>query len=423
MKTMQWPLRLATAAACAWLCATAAVDAQPPFGAPGGPGRGGPPGERMFQRWDQDDDGKLTEGEVPSPMWDRLSRIDKDSDGSISRSELDKARRRRGRPGAMGPQKSVDYERPGRAGKKRAIDKEVTEKKRGKRRAGKSAARQATDGQRARRGPRRRAEGWKPGHSARNLPRGRMHRRRNLRRPGPGRPPWQSMAHQGRPFWGGQAIHFRGWMWRAPSAAGPGGMAMPYAARHRAGWSRAKRAQFLAPAGPKRWPGRGPGWQAGAQRGWGAFGPHGPRHSLGGPPPWTGPRWRARAMAWQHGWSSPPGPPRGKTLRGVGPAGPPANMPWKMAAMRRVHSGKPPIARGGPPWAGKPWAAQDGRKARRWPDQAGASGHRRADTPRRGPRAERPKGGRRGAWDRPKDRSDRPKRPNRPRPDSRPDNQ
>lgn len=67
-------------------------------GRPGGPGgQKGKPGE-MFQRADKNSDGKLTEDELPAEVWSRLSRLDKDNDGAISKEEA-----AAGRPPGRGP--------------------------------------------------------------------------------------------------------------------------------------------------------------------------------------------------------------------------------------------------------------------------------------------------------------------------------
>jgi hypothetical protein len=63
---------------------------------PGGPGGGGPgagPGAmlRMFQNRDKDGDGKLTGDEIPEPMRARVGMMDENGDGSIDKSEIEKA--------------------------------------------------------------------------------------------------------------------------------------------------------------------------------------------------------------------------------------------------------------------------------------------------------------------------------------------
>ncbi len=60
-------------------------------------GQGGPPwargGQRprpfmLFQIFDADEDGALTEDEVPAPVWSRLSAADLDDDGAVTREEI-----------------------------------------------------------------------------------------------------------------------------------------------------------------------------------------------------------------------------------------------------------------------------------------------------------------------------------------------
>lgn len=58
----------------------------------GGPGQGQRDPAAMFQRMDHDGDGKLTEKEVPGDLWERLSKADKDGDGAVTLAELTAAR-------------------------------------------------------------------------------------------------------------------------------------------------------------------------------------------------------------------------------------------------------------------------------------------------------------------------------------------
>jgi hypothetical protein len=92
MKRLRTIVIAAGAAACLGLLWPASVGAQPPGGRGDRPGRGGPPPERplagMFDRWDANEDGKLTEDEVPEGVWNRLSRADADGDGAVTREEL-----------------------------------------------------------------------------------------------------------------------------------------------------------------------------------------------------------------------------------------------------------------------------------------------------------------------------------------------
>ena len=61
-------------------------------GGPGGPG-GGPQGGpgAMFSRFDTDKDGKLAKSEVPAEMWEKLSKADENADGLVSKEELEGA--------------------------------------------------------------------------------------------------------------------------------------------------------------------------------------------------------------------------------------------------------------------------------------------------------------------------------------------
>lgn len=61
----------------------------------GGPGGAGP--EALFKEHDANQDGKLTQDEVPAELWDKLSRADKNQDGAIEPGEL-----RRERPDGPG---------------------------------------------------------------------------------------------------------------------------------------------------------------------------------------------------------------------------------------------------------------------------------------------------------------------------------
>lgn len=42
----------------------------------------------LFQIFDADEDGALTEDEVPAPVWSRLSAADLDDDGAVTREEI-----------------------------------------------------------------------------------------------------------------------------------------------------------------------------------------------------------------------------------------------------------------------------------------------------------------------------------------------
>lgn len=93
-------LTVAGAAASLGLLWPSALDAQPPGGRGQGPGRGGPPSARplpaMFERWDANEDGKLTQDEVPEMAWNRLSQADTDGDGMVTRDELAAMMQQRG---------------------------------------------------------------------------------------------------------------------------------------------------------------------------------------------------------------------------------------------------------------------------------------------------------------------------------------
>ncbi|MEQ1826962.1 MAG: hypothetical protein ABL921_13490 [Pirellula sp.] len=90
---------------------------------PGGPGgvMGAPTAAmmvKMFEQRDSNKDGKLTGDEIPDRMRERISMIDKDGDGAISKSELDRAGNMLGdRPGPRGRNESdgggVKPKRPG----------------------------------------------------------------------------------------------------------------------------------------------------------------------------------------------------------------------------------------------------------------------------------------------------------------------
>jgi len=49
----------------------------------------------MFDHFDEDKDGKLTENEVPTPLWQRISRADKDGDKSVTKDEMRTAIKKR----------------------------------------------------------------------------------------------------------------------------------------------------------------------------------------------------------------------------------------------------------------------------------------------------------------------------------------
>lgn len=66
----------------------------PGFGM-GGPGRGRgerPAPEMLFERHDDNGDGKLTKDEVPEWAWERMVKADADADGAVTLDELKKSR-------------------------------------------------------------------------------------------------------------------------------------------------------------------------------------------------------------------------------------------------------------------------------------------------------------------------------------------
>ncbi|MGC9317089.1 MAG: hypothetical protein ACP5KN_03530 [Armatimonadota bacterium] len=70
--------------------------------------RGGRRGERLFEQYDANDDGALSQEELPEELAERVMRADADGDGRVSRDELMQFRprargeRRGGVPGAQG---------------------------------------------------------------------------------------------------------------------------------------------------------------------------------------------------------------------------------------------------------------------------------------------------------------------------------
>ncbi|MBX3420051.1 MAG: EF-hand domain-containing protein [Pirellulaceae bacterium] len=104
----------------------------PPAGPPRGPRPDGPPGRgpdgedrgprperimQMFDRWDEDGDGKVAIDDLPGPLQERLRALDKNNDGQIDKKELkefrpprdpenaDKPRDRRSDDAPPGPKK------------------------------------------------------------------------------------------------------------------------------------------------------------------------------------------------------------------------------------------------------------------------------------------------------------------------------
>ena len=82
-----------------------------------GPGPGGPlNGQmmgKMFESRDKNGDGKLTGDEIPERMRDKLKMIDKDGDGSISKSEFTSAAARLEEAGGKRPDKDGKDGNPG----------------------------------------------------------------------------------------------------------------------------------------------------------------------------------------------------------------------------------------------------------------------------------------------------------------------
>ena len=92
------------AATSAVLSFSTPLAAQRPSG-PDSQGRGGPDPSEIFDRMDRNDDGKLTNDEVPDFLWSRVSQADANNDGTVTRDEL-VASRSRSRQGSRSPQGS-----------------------------------------------------------------------------------------------------------------------------------------------------------------------------------------------------------------------------------------------------------------------------------------------------------------------------
>ena len=59
--------------------------------------------ERLFQKFDQNEDGALTSDEVPEKLWTRISKADADGSGGVTKEELKAAHKeRKGRRGRGG---------------------------------------------------------------------------------------------------------------------------------------------------------------------------------------------------------------------------------------------------------------------------------------------------------------------------------
>lgn len=110
MRIGNWKLGVIAVVAAMALAASSASAAD----APAGPrGAGGPPWARggqgqgprpfmLFLIFDTDEDGALTEDEVPAPVWSRLSAADLDDDGAVTRDEIMDHLQKRGGAGHSG---------------------------------------------------------------------------------------------------------------------------------------------------------------------------------------------------------------------------------------------------------------------------------------------------------------------------------
>lgn len=70
------------------------------------PGQGKRPGAgggQFFERLDQDGDGKISQSEAPAQAWERLSKMDSNSDGSVTKEEIMAGMKAAGGPGAGAP--------------------------------------------------------------------------------------------------------------------------------------------------------------------------------------------------------------------------------------------------------------------------------------------------------------------------------
>jgi len=98
-------------------------------GRPGGPGKGGPgkPGARLLERADENGDGKLSQDEVPERAWERLSKLDADEDGAVTREELAKGMKNRPNSGPGGG-RGAFFERADENGDGKLSQDEVPER-------------------------------------------------------------------------------------------------------------------------------------------------------------------------------------------------------------------------------------------------------------------------------------------------------
>jgi len=104
MKREMVRLTMALAGALALLLIAAMTFAQPDAGPGARRGHGGPPSaESILQKLDANQDGKLTEDELPESVAERIMQADADGDGAVTKEELEQARPGRGGgPGGPG---------------------------------------------------------------------------------------------------------------------------------------------------------------------------------------------------------------------------------------------------------------------------------------------------------------------------------
>lgn len=82
MKSRIWFVAVAALAACLLVADLAPAQ-----------GRGGRPSfDKLLEAFDDNEDGELTEDEVPPRVWARLKNADANDDGSVTRKEFDSYR-------------------------------------------------------------------------------------------------------------------------------------------------------------------------------------------------------------------------------------------------------------------------------------------------------------------------------------------
>lgn len=87
MKSRIWFVAAAALAACLLVADLASAQG------PGRGGRGGRPSfDKLLEAFDDNEDGELTEDEVPPRVWARLKNADANDDGSVTRKEFDSYR-------------------------------------------------------------------------------------------------------------------------------------------------------------------------------------------------------------------------------------------------------------------------------------------------------------------------------------------